>query len=80
MSLDLCNYKNALGVPNEGIHGYRLFGVAIVDVVMTIVGAYILSCLFKTKPLITIIFFFLLGIALHRLFCVRTTIDVMLFP
>ena len=24
--MDLCKYKNALGVPGKGIHSYRVFG------------------------------------------------------
>ena len=41
--MDLCKYKNALGEPGKGIHSYRLFGIAIMDVIMTIIGAYIIS-------------------------------------
>uniref|UniRef100_A0A6C0E473 Uncharacterized protein n=1 Tax=viral metagenome TaxID=1070528 RepID=A0A6C0E473_9ZZZZ len=78
--MDLCKYKNALGEPGKGIHSYRLFGVAIADVIMTIIGAYLISSVFKTPFLYTLIILFLLGIFLHHLFCVRTTIDKMLFP
>jgi len=76
----LCKYKNALGVPDQGIHSYRLFGVAIADVIMTIIGAYIISWIFNWKFIYTLVSLFLLGIVLHRLFCVRTTIDKLLFP
>jgi hypothetical protein len=78
--MDLCKYKNALGVPGKGIHSYRLFGVAIADVIMTIIGAILISFFFKTNLTYTIICLFLLGIFLHRLFCVRTTVDKILFP
>jgi hypothetical protein len=44
--MDLCKYKNILGEPNRGIHSYRLFGVAISDVIMTIIVAYLLSISF----------------------------------
>jgi len=77
--MSLCKYKNALGIPKEGIHSYRLFGVAIFDVIFTVIGAFIISFLFKTNFLYTLIVLFLLGIFLHRLFCVRTTIDKLLF-
>jgi hypothetical protein len=43
--VDLCKYKNALGEPGKGIHSYRLFGVAIADVIMTLIGALILAYL-----------------------------------
>ena len=75
----LCKYKNALGIPGQGIHSYRFFNFAIVDVIMTILAAYIFSIFFKTSFLYTTIGMFSLGIFLHRIFCVRTTIDKLLF-
>ena len=78
--MNLCKYKNSLGVPNEGVHAYRLFGVAIVDVVMTIIGAFMISYFFKYNLLYTTIFLFVLGIIAHRLFCVRTTVNKIIFP
>ena len=77
--MNLCKYKNSLGIPNEGVHSYRLFSVAIVDVIMTIIAAYIISYFTKIKFLYTSIFLFTLGIILHRLFCVKTTVDKLLF-
>jgi hypothetical protein len=78
--MSLCKYKNALGIPGTGIHSYRLFGIAIADVIMTIIGALFISYFFKYPFLNTLIFLFILGIILHRLFCVRTTIDKLIFP
>jgi hypothetical protein len=90
--MNLCQYKNIFGEPGKGVHAYRLFGVAIVDVVMTIIGAYLLAKYFpKTKFFSqdgspkklnfvhTMISLFILGIIMHRLFCVRTTVDKLLF-
>lgn len=78
--MDLCKYKNLIGEPKKGIHSYRLFGLAILDVVITILGALLFSYIFKYSFLYTTISFFILGIILHRLFCVRTTVDKLLFP
>ena len=78
--MDLCKYRNSLGIPNQGIHSYRLLGVAIADVILTILVAILISYFFKTPLIYTTIFLFLLGIILHRLFCVRTTVDKLLFP
>ena len=78
--MDLCKYKNALGRPGKGIHSYRLFGVAIVDVVMTIVAAFFISYFLKYSFFYTTITLFILGIIMHRLFCVRTTVDKLIFP
>ena len=77
--MSLCKFKNALGEPGKGIHSYRLFGVAIMDVIMTIIAAYIISYFTNYNFTYTLIFLFVLGIILHRLFCVRTTIDKLLF-
>jgi uncharacterized membrane protein YdfJ with MMPL/SSD domain len=78
--MNLCKYKNVLGEPNKGIHSYRLFGLAIADIIMTIVAAFIISYFLKYTFLKTTVFLFVLGIVLHRVFCVRTTIDKLLFP
>ena len=77
--MDLCKYKNSLGEPNKGIHSYRFMGVAIIDVIMTLIGAFLISFFYKLSFIKTSIFLFVLGIILHRLFCVRTTIDKLLF-
>jgi len=79
-SFNLCKYRNALGVPGTGVHSVRLGGVAIVDVIMTLVGAYVIAYFTRTSFAWTAAGLFLLGIILHRLFCVRTTIDRLLFP
>lgn len=75
----LCKYKNIFGAPKEGVHKHRLFGVAVVDVGCTILMAALLAWLFSWRFDITLLVLFLLGIALHRLFCVRTTVDHLLF-
>lgn len=76
----LCKYRDALGVPGKGAHSIRLGGVAVMDVVFTLIGAYIISYYAHTSFAWTAAGLFLLGIILHRLFCVRTTIDKLLFP
>jgi uncharacterized membrane protein len=78
--MSLCKYKNSLGVPGKGIHSYRVFNIAIADVIMTIIGGYFISRTYKTSFFFTCMLLFILGIVLHRLFCVRTTIDKLLFP
>lgn len=79
-SFNLCKYRNALGVPGKGVHSVRLGGVAVMDVIMTLVGAYVIAYFTRTSFAWTAAGLFLLGIILHRLFCVRTTIDRLLFP
>jgi hypothetical protein len=78
--MNLCKYKNIFGEPGKGVHSYRLFGVAIVDVILTIIAAFIISYFFKYSFIKVLIILFILGIIFHRLFCVRTTVDKLLFP
>ena len=77
--MNLCKYKNALGEPKKGIHSYRLFGLAIADVIMTILGAYLISYFLNISFTYTLIILFGLGIFLHHIFCVRTTVDKIIF-
>jgi len=75
-----CAYKNLFGKVGEGAHSYRIFDIAIVDVIMTIIGAFLLHRFFPAYSFgMILVMFFLLGIVLHRVFCVRTTVDKMLF-
>lgn len=76
--MSLCQYKNIFGEPNKGAHSYRLFNIAIVDVIATILVAFIIAKLFNVSFIKLSIVLFILGIILHRLFCVRTTIDKLL--
>ena len=78
--MNLCKYKNILGVPGKGGHSYRIFNIAIVDVLLTLILAYIISYIFKKSFFWVSVILFILGIFLHRLFCVRTTVDKLLFP
>jgi hypothetical protein len=80
MKFSLCNYKEMFGKPNEGVHKYRLFDVAIVDVMLTIMVGYIIAKYFKLSFIWTLLCLFLLSIVLHRIFCVRTRVDRLLFP
>ena len=76
---DLCKYKDILGKPKQGVHSFRIFNIAIADVLLTILAAYILSIFTKISVFYSLILMFILGIISHRIFCVRTTIDKLLF-
>ena len=67
------------GIPGKGIHSYRILNIAIVDVIETVIAALIISYLGKYPFWIVLGCLFLLGIICHRLFCVRTTVDKILF-
>jgi len=79
MDIKTCPFKNLFGAPNTGAHSYRIFNLAIVDIISTILVGYIISFYFKVDIKKVLLILFLLGIILHRIFCVRTTIDKILF-
>jgi len=77
--MSLCKYKDIFGKPGTGVHSYRFMNIALVDVAVTLLAAFLISYFTKYKLLNVSIILFILGIILHRLFCVRTTIDKYLF-
>lgn len=74
-----CQHKDFFGKPGEGVHSYRFMGVAIVDVFMTLLVAFILSKKLDYTFKNTAIVLFILGILAHRMFCVETAVDKFLF-
>ena len=76
----LCKYKLIFGEVGKGIHSYRIFNFAIVDFIQTILLGLFISWITKTSIYYTIPGAFILGIIAHRAFCVRTTVDKILFP
>ena len=75
----LCAYRDALGVPGQGVHALRLGGVAICDVLGTLALAWVLQRWTHWGFATCCGAMFAAGIVLHRLFCVRTTVDGVLF-
>lgn len=76
----LCKYKDLFGKPNEGLRKYRIAGIAIMDTVVVILIGIIFSYMTGAPLLPTLAVLFISGIIAHRLFCVRTGIDRILFP
>jgi hypothetical protein len=80
-NLNLCQYKDMLGAPRTGFRAtHRFMDFAYIDVLVTLACCVFLSYVFKTSFLWTCVFVFGLGILVHRLFCVRTKLDTILFP
>ena len=80
----LYKYRNALGIPGQGAHSYRVANIAIVDVVLTVVAAalikWTLDWLWRPVNFWYVLGgLFVAGVVLHRLFYVRTTVDRLLF-
>jgi len=76
-----CKYKDILGKPDTGLHSYRVFNIPIFDVLFTVLLAKFIHyyMMERTNFSVVLIFTFILGIIMHRIFCVRTMIDKLLF-
>jgi hypothetical protein len=80
MAFGLCKYKNLFGEPNSGLRKYRIFDIALYDTAVVILIGFLISY-FSGYPLwATLVVLFVSGIVAHRLFCVRTGVDKLLFP
>lgn len=79
--MDLCNSQlkkdldNLIGVPGEGIHSYRIFNIAYMDVIVVLLAAILIAWVMKWNYMKTIIGIFILGIGVHRILCIKTSVD-----
>ncbi len=71
------------GKPGQGVHSYRFMNIAVVDVLLTILGAWLIHRYFIRQLKLDfwqiLVLLFVLGIVMHRLFCVNSTINMMIF-
>jgi len=75
----LGNRLNMLfGNPKQGVHSYQFLGFAIFDIVASIIGAFIISYIFNFRLSYTLVAVFISGIILHWIFCVDTTLNLLL--
>ena len=77
--MNLCKYKDVFGRPKEGVHSWRIFDIAVVDVTLTLVVAALITWYSQIPLWQTSLALFTAGIVSHRAFCVRTTVDKWLF-
>lgn len=73
--MDICifsKYKHILGKPKEGVHSIRYMDVALVDYILTIIGAFLITYFTAIPVEITTIFLFGLGVIIHLLFGVQS--------
>jgi len=78
--MSLCKYKDAFGKPGEGIHRFRIYDFSVVDILVALLFAYFISYFSGVSMKYVIPFTFVLGVIVHRMLCVRTTVDKLLFP
>ena len=60
-----CPYANILGVPGQGVHATRIFGISLVDTFLTLLLALFTAYLTGTSILLNFIFWFIVGEILH---------------
>jgi len=75
--MNLCQYQNFFGAARTGVHSYRVFNLALVDILATFLGAFFLQrWVFPKKSYKEVLFgLFLVGIFMHWVFCVPTTLS-----
>lgn len=66
-------FKNIFGEAGKGVHQYRLLDVALVDYLLTLVLAVVVSKLTGLPLVLSTILMFILGIILHWLFGLQTS-------
>jgi hypothetical protein len=79
MSCPFKEFKNIFGKEGEGAHSIRFLNFAIIDIILTIIGAILIGYFFKINILIVLIILIIIAIILHRIFCVNTTLNKMIF-
>lgn len=65
-------YKHALGMPDKGVHKYKILNTAIIDYVLTIFLAIVITTVTKIPLVLTTIVAFISSIVLHTLFGLET--------
>jgi hypothetical protein len=79
MDNSFCKYKNILGEPYKGFHKERFLGLALYDVIGTILIGIVISKVFNFDLFKTYILLILFTIFIHRLFCVETAFNKLIF-
>lgn len=77
--MSLCKYKHIFGREGEGVHAARFMGMAAVDVGLTVGAALVLHKVFRWPFVLTLVALCALGLVMHRVFCVNTTLTNLVF-
>lgn len=67
------------GKPRDGIHAYRLFDFAIVDVILTFLIALIFSKVSGVSMWVSVPFTFTAGIVVHKALGINTKLNSIIF-
>ncbi len=74
--MGLCKYKDSLGLPGKGVHEKRVFGLAIWDVIGTIIIAMLISWKWEMGFPKAFSGVMVATIFIHWIFCVDTALNV----
>jgi hypothetical protein len=77
--MNLCKYRDIFGKVGTGVHSFRFLNIAIVDTLLTLAAAYVINSYLQSNLLIVFFILMLFSIAIHRAFCVETTLTKMFF-
>jgi hypothetical protein len=77
--MSLCEYRDIFGKVGTGAHSLRLFNIAVVDTLLTLLLAYVISSYLKSNLLLIFFLLMVASILIHRAFCVETTLTKMFF-
>lgn len=75
----LCEYKEIFGKPNEGFHEKRIFGLALWDVLGTIMIIIFISMASDINIAVVSVGIIIFTIFIHKLFCVDTALNKKIF-
>ena len=73
-----CPFKDIFGKPGEGVHSYRILGMAAVDWITTLLGAMLIAWKTNTNFFIVFAGLVILGEFMHWYFCVDTAVMKMI--
>lgn len=74
-----CQYSDLFGKPGEGSHSVRVGNVAIIDLALTVAAAWGIAYWSGKSFWLVFGLLMIAAVVMHRLFCVRTTVDKLLF-
>ena len=73
--MNFCRFKKVFGTPDKGVHSIRFGGVALFDLFLTVLVAYITYWLTDIPITLALVFWIIMGMFMHYLFCVKTSVD-----
>lgn len=77
--MSLCKFRHIFGKEGEGVHAIRLLDIAVLDLFFTVLAACLISFFTGWHAITVLITLLILGILLHRVFCVNTTVNKAIF-